>query len=293
MENLQVNQENQEQENQNQNNEEVNTDNGTVEQNISIDEDRGIVTTQDGTEMTKEEYDNMNGTNLSNKEEEFSMPDKFEGKSAEEIAKAYMELEKMKKNSEPEKKEYDENSKKEEKTEDNKKETSEYLNDVVTKYISNGEVSEEDVKKLNDMGYSNDQIEIYKDGIVAQQEKATTDFLRTCDTNMDEYSKVLDWMTSSKSEDEIEEYNKLIIDAGDNTNLLKNIIGSAVKDYKSSNSQNQEQPKQYNLHSNNSRIGVEGYKTKSEMYKDINDPRYRNDPSFRKVVEDKQLKSNF
>lgn len=218
------------------------------------------------------------------------IPEKYVGKTAEEVYKLMKIENDYKKNQDTK----TEDTKVEDtKTEDNKEEIPE---DVVKEYTekllkNGGEFTEEDYKKLAEQGYSKDLVDNYKKGVETKQAEEIKQTFIEAETTQEEFKKAGEWARDNWSETRITEFNEAINEAyaTNNKTIQKALIRSLTDGF------NNAPKKVETFHSNTPNVSdaITGYDTKSSYIKDANDPRYAKDPSFRKIVEQKYLKRTF
>jgi hypothetical protein len=235
-------------------------------------------------------------------ESEFEMPDKFKGKSAEEIAKAYAELEKMKAQKQPEETDT------EQETTQPETDDSEYINPMLEEgrpegskdvpvdrfaamldeYDANGELSADSYKELEGLGYNKEFVDEKIDYINYKREKEADAILEPYG-GAEEFKKVSAWAAENFSEQQLQNLNMQL--ASGNKATQDAVLSSLFMGYKQSNKS--EAPRDVTLHTNQPQATrTEGYSTKSEYLKDAKDPRYDRDPGYRKMVEQKMLKTD-
>ena len=233
-------------------------------------------------------------------ESDFEMPEKFQGKSAEEIAKAYAELEKMKNQS---KEETPEEQQPEEAADD-----SEFINpmleegrpegskdvpadqfvDFVNEYDTNGELSADSYSKLEELGYSKEFVD-EKIGYINYKREKEADAVLEPYGGTEEFKKVSAWAAENFTEAQLENINTQL--ASGNKATQDAVLSSLFMGYKQSGKV--EAPQDVTLHTNQPQATrTEGYATKSEYLKDAKDPRYEKDAGYRKQVEQKMLKTD-
>ena len=105
---------------------------------------------------------------------------------------------------------------------------------------------------------------------------------------LDTYNKAIEWAASTMPKEDVEAYNNAIDKAGGDKEVITLLAKMMVDKYNTSVSSGSK-PDLDPIHSgerakNNT---AKGYATKSDMLKDIQDPRYDRDPSYRKAVEKK------
>lgn len=233
-------------------------------------------------------------------ESDFEMPDKFKGKSAEEIARAYAELEKMKAQpdeeapaedkptEESDDSEYINPMLEEGRPEDSKDVPVDQFAALVDEYDANGQLSEESYKSLEELGYSKQFVDEKIDYINYKRAKEADAVLEPYG-GADEFKKVAAWASENFSESQLENINLQL--ASGNKATQDAVLSSLFMGYKQSNKT--EAPKDVTLHTNQPQAArTEGYSTKSEYLKDAKDPRYEKDSGYRKMVEQKMLKTD-
>jgi hypothetical protein len=200
-------------------------------------------------------------------------------KSQEELLKAYKELESKlgTKPAEPVKEEV--------KPTDSK--VNEYgfdvevVNEYANKFNANGgKLTDENYTELEAKGYKREQVELYIEGALAREQKKAVAVITKHGT-VQEFQQAVQWAQQAWSPAQLEAYNKALNEVGDNTEAAGFIVGTLMQQYKASNGMP--------LHSNNpgKPKSVQGYATKSDMIKDMDDPRYSKDPAYRAQVEQK------
>ena len=139
---------------------------------------------------------------LPSDEIKFEMPEKFAGKTAEEIAKSYIELEALKtKEAEPPKETPDEETPTPDAT----------TTDLIEEYAARGtDLTEEDYKVLEEKGYSKRQVDLYKAGYQAEVAQKATELLTTAGTTADEAASAANWARENWSEERVTQYNAAI-----------------------------------------------------------------------------------
>ena len=210
-----------------------------------------------------------------------ALPEKYAGKSAEEVYKLMKVEEDFK------------NGKKEEvKTEEVKTEVPEnVIKEFTDKLIENGgEFSEENYKELEGKGYSKDFVDNYKAGVEAKQAEEVGKTFSEAGTSQEDFQKAGEWARDNWDETRVSEFNEAMNEAyaSGNKAIQKSLIRSLTDGFKSA-------PKDAApIHTNAAPevAKVAGYTTKSEYFADVNNSRYSKDPSYRAIVEQKFLKTN-
>jgi hypothetical protein len=105
---------------------------------------------------------------------------------------------------------------------------------------------------------------------------------------LETYKEAIDWASTNLSKEDVDAYNTAVDKAGGDKEVIRVLATFLVDKYKASVS-NTPKPEVDPIHSgeSNKPKPTKGYETKSDMLKDIQDPRYSRDPSYRKAVERK------
>ena len=231
---------------------------------------------------------------LPSDEQQFQMPDKFAGKSAEEIAKSYMELEKFKggePKSEEEPNRVPEPEEGGDKPEPTKVEQEQY-DKYAANYDKNGGLSDAEYAELAKSGYSKEVV----DGEIAnrkalqefsayRQEKALTDVLEPLGGGTDKFKAVAEWANAEKGADEVKAFNEALAGAPKMAQqaLLRQLYG----EFEAAGATMNE-----TLHTNTPQgQASKGYKTQEEFFKDVGSEEYKTNPAYRQAVEKKMSQS--
>jgi hypothetical protein len=203
---------------------------------------------------------------------DFSMPSKFEGKSAEEIARAYVELEKYKAS-----KQTTEDTPP---TEEEPKGAS--LDEYVSKIVKGQELTEEDYATLQEEHkMSKEQIDEQVEFIKYKQEKYVNSLLEEVG-GKSAFKEAVGWAQETFSEEELKEFNTAMEEAP--PKVQKVLARSLITQYKQAGNT----PTDTTLHTNKGpEVKTKGYQSQHELMKDMSDPRYGSDRSYTKMVEAK------
>lgn len=239
---------------------------------------------------------------LPSDQEAFEMPEKFKGKSAEEIARAYAELEKMK----AQKQEDEPESEKE--TAQEEADDSEFVNpmleegrpegskdvpvdqfvEYLQEYDNTGELSADSYAKLEELGYNKQFVDEKIDYIKYKREKEVDAVLEPYG-GTEAFKEVSAWAAANFTEQQLENINAQL--ASGNKQTQDAVLASLFMGYKQSTKT--AAPQDVTLHTNQPQATrTEGYATKSDYLKDAKDPRYEKDSGYRKMVEQKMLKTD-
>jgi len=239
------------------------------EENISLEEQSQQ---QDAsTEVTQE----AQTEETSNDRPEW-LPEKFT--NAEELAKAYSELEK--KFSKPADTPIEKKDLKIDNTEEVKSNPT--LEPFYNEYTEQGSLTEESYNKLNEMGIPKDVVDAYISGQEALSAQHNEAIVATVG-GQEQYNNMVQWASQNLSKGEIDAFNNAV-DGGSLDQAQLAIAGV--------NAKFQANTREPNLFSGKNSESNVGYESVAQMLADINDPKYKSDTAFRKSVEAKVKQSN-
>jgi len=200
------------------------------------------------------------------------LPEKF--KSAEDMAKAYSELEK--KQSEPVEQPA------EDRTYENET-TPQPMDKFYSEYQDNGSLSEQSYEELNKMGLDKNLV----DGYIAGQEAIANNDVQIVHNTVggaDNYNKLIDYAKTNLSEAEQNAFNDTL-ETGSIEQVKFAVMGIASRA-----GINAEQP-QSMINGDSIETSSDTFESSAQVIEAMNDPRYAKDPAFRKSVEDKIARS--
>ena len=194
------------------------------------------------------------------------LPEKFE--SAEDMAKAYTELEK--KQSQPkEKKEA--------------KQTEAPSNDVVTnaseEFTNNGELSDETYDSLAQAGIPREMVDAYIAGQQSLVDNQTSAIHNTIG-GVDEYEAMAKWAGENLADEELDAYND-IVESGTVSQATVAVKGLYAQ-YKSLGGG---EPSLEKGGTSATDAGVKPFASAAEVTRAMRDPKYAEDSGYRKIVE--------
>lgn len=233
-------------------------------------------------ETTTEENSN-NETILPSDESSYNLPEKYAGKSAEELYKLMKVEEEFNKGRDKSKEEV------------NTEEVvvpQNIVEEFTNKFKENGgELTEQDYKELEEKGYNKDFVDNYKAGIEAKQLKEVNDTFTAVNVTQEQFQEAGKWARDNWSEDRVTEYNEAMNEAfaTNNQSVKKALIRSLID---ASTGAPKENAKTFHSNQPTSQPQVKGYSTKSEFFKDSQDNRYLKDRSYRELVEKKYLNTD-
>lgn len=206
------------------------------------------------------------------------LPEKFA--NAEELAKAYGELEKRMSSKPAEEKPVEDNDLKIKAKEEVQTENS--LDPFYAEYAEKGSLTEESYTKLSAMGINKETVDAYISGqeALAQQHNAS---IMSSVGGADNYNNMVQWASENLSKAEIDAFNNTV----DNGSLEQAQLAIAGV-----NAKYQANTKEPNLFSGQKAESNVGYESVAQMLTDINNPKYKEDSAFRKQVEAKVKQSN-
>jgi hypothetical protein len=241
--------------------------------------------------LTEEEQNSLQvGQDLKEQQEQL-LAGKY--KSAAELEKAYVELQKKLGDSSDE--EQGEAEPSQDETEEAEVSPAQSLiTDASAEYAEKGELSEEMMSKFSEMS-SQDLVQAYMEmqANAPQAEAAESVELSDSDVNAiknsvggdAEYSKVIEWASTNMSESQIEAYDDII--ATGNAEAIQMMVNGLKAQYDSSNGF--EGRMLTGKAANNS---SDVFRSQEEVVSAIADPRYDRDPAYRNDVLEKLERSD-
>jgi hypothetical protein len=222
------------------------------------------------------------------------LPEKF--KSAEDLAKAYSELEKKLGSKKPLDAPVEEKAKADDEAEPKTTEVEDQAREAVenaglnfdemsNRYWESGELPEADYKALEKAGIPKQLV----DQFIAGQEamlNATRQSVFSTVGGEEAYFNMTDWAADNMSKEEVLAYNKAV-NSGD-----MNMAMMAVKGLQARFSAEVGYEPQRQVTGGNAKSTDAVYRSLAELQKDMADPRYQKDPAFRKDVENKLSRSD-
>ena len=202
------------------------------------------------------------------------LPEKFA--SAEDLAKAYGELEK--KMSAPKEEEVPES------TEEAPQEVQQ-LDKYYEEYTENNELSDKSYTELEGMGLSRDLV----DGYIAGQKALADNDVATIHNvvgGQDNYANLLDWSAKNLSQSEKDAFNDTI-DNGSTEQVKQAVTGLMARAGMTADN-----PQQSLFEGDTENVATDTFQSVAQVTEAMNDPRYSKDPAFRKEVEDKLARSS-
>ena len=205
------------------------------------------------------------------------LPEKF--KSAEDLAKAYSELEK--KMSAPQQEEQPVESV-EENTEP---EEVQQLDKYYDEFIENNQLSEKSYEELDSMGLSKDLVDGYIAGQKALADNDVSEVQKVVG-GQDNYAQLLDWSAKNLSQAEKDAFNNTI----DNGSTEQ--VKMAVQGLMGRAGMSADNPQQNMFEGSVDNTNTDVFGSVAQVTEAMNDPRYSKDPAYRKEVEDKLARSS-
>ena len=201
------------------------------------------------------------------------LPEKF--KSAEELAKAYNNLEK----------EYSSRQTQETKPEEVQQEVQQRgLEKFYNEFAETGALTDKSYNELAKQGLDKDLVNSYIDGQKAVADK-NTKAIQDVAGGAENYTELVNWAGKNLSEAEQTTFNNMV-DGGDVEQAKFAVQGLMMK---SGTNFNPNQPKLFEGTSDI--VSADAYTSVSQVTDAMNDPRYEKDPSYRKEVENKISRS--
>lgn len=205
------------------------------------------------------------------------LPEKFQ--TAEDLAKAYGELEKKLSSGETQEQSTEELPTKEQ----IEQQTGLDLNPFYEEFQNQGSLTEDSYKKLEAAGLNKDLVDSYIAGQEALS-NATVQSIYQVAGGEEQYKALTDWAGNNLTQAEQDNFNEI---------MAKGSIEAATFAVKGLKAQYDAQfGIQPNLLKGQASNTEEVYKSTAEVIRAINDPKYQSDTAYRKSVEDKIKRSN-
>ncbi len=206
--------------------------------------------------------------------EEFTMPDKFEGKSAEDIAKAYIALEKLKGTQST-----SEDSKASEEAPEGQEQGNKYMEE----FAETGELSKESYAELLDQGVTKEQVDERLDYERYKSKKAVDEIVGVVG-GIENYNAMEEWTQEAFSDEERQAFVTEFQASG--TIARQAMLRDTYSQYISA------QEGSTVIHTNESQVlQGKGYTSEHEFQSDISDKRYGVDRSYTQAVEQKMART--
>ena len=255
---------------------------------VSIDTSKDVA--QPTLEEEAAKYDNLDASTDDRPE---WLPEKF--KSAEDLAKAYSELEKKFGSRTKEEPVADATNKADEvadkadtdadTAEDQAREATENFDELSESYWENGSLSDTQYEKLEKAGIPKALVDSYIAGQQALLEATRSQVFNSVGGE-NNYNSMTEWASETLSKDEIRTYNAAV-NGGDMTAAMM-----AVKGLKARYDAEVGFEPARAVKGATATAGSTVYRSVAELQEDMKNPRYQNDPAFRKDVERKLSRSD-
>ena len=207
-------------------------------------------------------------------------------KSAEDLEKAYKELEsKLGQKEETETPEAEAETPEENTEEVDLSETAQFIQDASQEFYSNdNQLKPETLEKLKEMPADqliDAYLEAYKDTPVQQGiSDADADAIVNSVGGTDAYNQALAWAADNLKPDEVAAYDN-VINSG-NKDAITFAVQALTNRYKDAVGFEGQQ-----VSGKSVRTGVQGFRSQAELARAIGDPRYQTDPAYRMDIENK------
>jgi hypothetical protein len=200
------------------------------------------------------------------------LPEKFQ--SPEDMAKAYNELQsKLGEGS----KEKDSSAK--EKAEPNQTVMQEIIDSATNEFIENGELTDKSFKALEEQGLPREIVEAYVAGQRALMENQVNQVKATVGGE-ENYNAMAEWAAENLDQSELDAFNE-VVESG-SINQAQMAVRGLYSQFASAGG------KAPNLiQGNTSGSAVKPFNSAAQVTEAMRDPRYKNDPAYRKTVEDR------
>jgi hypothetical protein len=243
----------------------------SLEEQAKLQTETQAVVANDETRVEVSEVDNTNKSTDDVRPD--WLPEKF--KSAEDMAKAYSELEKKQSTEttdEPNMQQMRADA-----------EASQGMDKFYSEYQEQGSLSEKSYEELNKMGLDKNLV----DGYIAGQEAIANTEVQAVHNlvgGTDNYNKVIEYAKGNLNEAEQNAFNETL-----ETGSIEQ-VKFAVQGIASRAGVNAEQP-QSMINGDSIETNSDIFESSAQVIDAMNDPRYAKDPAFRKLVEEKIARS--
>ena len=260
-----------------------------------MEEVQGEAVVEQSAVLTEEEVTQVVDTpegeevSLPSDEVAFEVPEKFQGKSIEDVIKSYQELEKFKGKTETEEGGDTTLSKEEDSKEpsESKEISKEKYNEYLDSYNQNGELSEDQYAELAGEGYTKDQVDEEIEFSNFKKQREINKVIEPLGGGQEKFKAVSDWANENKSKEDLVEFNAELKASGKLAQqaMMKNLYA----EYDASSGEKVETV----LHTNTPQTNTsKGYTSEAEFFKDISSKDYGTHKSFAKAVEAKLAKTD-
>lgn len=159
------------------------------------------------------------------------------------------------------------------------------FDELSNKFWETGALDDEDYEALESTGIPRHLVDQFIEGQQALIEGTRQTVLNSVGGEA-AYSELTEWAKDNLPDDEIDAYNAAV-NSGDIKMTMLAVKGLEAR----FRAENGSEPKRQ-IAGETARAGSEAYRSLSELQKDMSDPRYKNDPAFRRDVERKLSRSD-
>lgn len=149
-------------------------------------------------------------------------------------------------------------------------------------FYENGELTEEHYESLEKAGIPREYVDQYIAGVQAEAERYRDQILQEIGGE-DEFMTMAQWALANLSEAELEAYNEAV-DSGD-LSVVRSAVMSLAYRYQRGAGKDPELV-------GGRAGGVSGFESLAQLTAAMKDPRYQNDPAYRREVEQKLARSS-
>jgi len=203
------------------------------------------------------------------------LPEKFN--SPEDLAKSYSELEK--KLSQPS----DEEAQPEAEAAETEESPAPEFDKFAEEFANSGELSADSFTELEKMGYPKEMVDTYIKGLQSAQ-SADANTVMEVAGGQEGYKDLTDWARDNMAEAELTVYNQMVESNTDNAKVAVEWLMSRRE------ASGAIEPNL--LSGKNTGSPREEFRSTAEVVSAMKDPRYQDDPAFRKDVEEKLARSS-
>lgn len=209
------------------------------------------------------------------------LPEKF--KSPEEMAKAYESLEQKlgstNNSNETEDQDQQENPVQDEAQQQAMSAWDTKFTDFSREYGEQGKLSEQSYTKLTQMGYPREVVDAYIEGQRAVAEKSTSSLLNEIG-GQESFTAMRDWAAQNVPKAELKAYNDMLEGSAEQAAIA--VKGMHAR-FQAANGGNFKSPKL--LSGTQSKGSMAPFRSTAELTRAMSNPKYKQDPAYRKEVE--------
>jgi len=162
-----------------------------------------------------------------------------------------------------------------------------------TRWQQTGELTSEDYSQLAEAGFTKEMVNAYLNGLGYQAAKDSAlkaqeiaDVKATVGGDQ-EYARMVEWAANNLSRDEIDGFNQIVNDPKASVSAIKLAVAGMQSRYQAAEGR---EPRL--IGGRTPRTDGDVFESTAQVVEAMSDPKYTNDPAFRKKVQAKLARSN-